>query len=122
MQKDGGLPDDALLMAVLSMTSEVDAADDLIAANDPTDSQSYNPFKPPLMSAHWEKQFAPVRSAKFHETALYTLVKMRGGIENITNICVAKSMSQSVALSHYCHERMVEQTSFQIKVLAVVQC
>jgi hypothetical protein len=98
MQKEGGIPDDALLMAVLSMTSEVDAADELITADDTTNPPMYNPFKPPLMSPQWEKQFAQIRSAKFHETALYTLMKMRGGIDKVTNLCVAKSMSQSVAL------------------------
>jgi hypothetical protein len=99
MQKEGGMPSDDLMMAVLSMTSEVD--DELLIANDITNPQFPSPFKPPLMSAQWERQFTNIRSAKSHEIALYTLMKMRGSIENIKNICLAKSMCQSVVPSRY---------------------
>ena len=92
MQNEGGMPSDDLMMAILSMTSEVD--DDLLAANSATHAQSRSPFKPPLMSAQWERQFTNIRSAKFHEIALYTLMKMRGSIESVKNICLAKAISQ----------------------------
>jgi hypothetical protein len=91
---EGGMPSDDLMMAVLSMTSEVD--DDLLTASHAANPRSASPFKPPLMSAQWERQFTNIRSAKFHEDALYTLMRMRGSIENIKNICLAKSFCQSV--------------------------
>lgn len=98
MQKEGGMPSDDLMMAILSMTSEVD--DELLVANNVTNPRSRSLFKPPLMSAQWERQFSNIRSAKFHDAALYTLMKMRGGsIDNVKNVCLAKSISQSVLLA-----------------------
>lgn len=98
MQREGGMPSDDLMMAILSMTSEVD--DEPLAANNVTNHRSKSPFRPPLMSAQWERQFSNIRTTKFHGAALYTLMEMRGGIENVQNICLAKSISQSVLLDN----------------------
>lgn len=99
MQKEGGMPSDDLMMAILSMTSEVD--DELLVKNAVMSSRPRTLlFKPPLMSAQWERQFNNIRSAKVHDVALYTLLKMRGGsIDKVQNICLAKSISQSVLLA-----------------------
>lgn len=98
LQKEGGIPSDDLMMAILSMTSEVD--DELLVTNAVLSSRPRTFFKPPLMSAQWERQFSNIRSAKVHDVALYTLLKMRGGsIGNVQNICLAKSISQSVLLA-----------------------
>jgi hypothetical protein len=98
MQLRGGIPDDVLLMAILSMTSET-------SDPKPLDDYTHNPaercfFKPPLMPIHWQKQFAKIRSAKVHQQALFTLVRMKGGLENVQSPCVAKSLSQSVQCYH----------------------
>ncbi|TLD37561.1 hypothetical protein E2P81_ATG04373 [Venturia nashicola] len=92
MQKEGGLPSDDLMMAILSMTSEVD--DELLVTNAVMNARPRSLFKPPLMSTQWERQFKNVRSTKVHDVALYTLLKMRGGsVDNVQNICLAKSIS-----------------------------
>lgn len=98
MQREGGMPSDDLMMAILSMTSDVD--DELLVSNNATSARPESLFKPPLMSAQWARQFSNIQSARFHDTALYTLLKMRGGsMDNVKNICLAKSISQSVLLA-----------------------
>ncbi|KAE9993668.1 hypothetical protein EG327_003932 [Venturia inaequalis] len=98
LQKEGGIPSDDLMMAILSMTSEVD--DELLVTNAVLSSRPRTFFKPPLMSAQWERQFSNIRSAKVHDVALYTLLKMRGGsIGNVQNICLAKSISHHELLA-----------------------
>ncbi|QDS75453.1 hypothetical protein FKW77_004118 [Venturia effusa] len=98
MQKEGDMPSDDLIMAILSMTSEVD--DDAPLENNVTHPPPRSLFRPPLISAQWERQFSTLRNAKLHDTALYTLVRMRGGIiDNVKNICLAKSVSHHELLA-----------------------
>jgi len=94
MRRDGGVPDEALLIAVCSMTAEPEEVvnAELEKANFSIDPRNESPFTPPSIPKDWHKQFARIRSAKYHQQALWTLVQMRGGIGTVKSLCVVKSL------------------------------
>jgi hypothetical protein len=93
MQRTGSLPDDALLMSVLAMTSTIQEGLDV------SDEQShcpskYCPFKPPVMQIQFQKLFAKMKDDPTHLEALFMLLRLKGGIEGVNSPMVSKSIEQ----------------------------